>query len=348
MKNRTTANYAKVAVVVVALAVAVSCTFAGTLAAFSATYTWDSDQATAGETEFRDTTYTIDLFDDGVILPGDSGSAPLAGQDFGDLSPVWTFSVSNESGIPVIFYLTSAEGKTEEGSFFSDYAFPGMDALFVKTPEGESVKVADVSRDPVDIAAKLAVGVLLCWLWPSEFYSDAECLIRAENAATATYEEYCLALCSAGCAFPEGFAVEAGARTVNAFATGGDEDSFTVRQFPLAEAYAEVREGVLYMNDVAVSVEENGVFRTPASSDDLTEDCAVWLLVPEDSSTGFESLLDGAVRYEKGGLYSLSAYGGDADASSDPSGNRRLYKLYPEGSGERASLSVSVTASIAF
>ena len=34
MKNRTTANYAKVAVVVVALAVAVSCTFAGTLAAF--------------------------------------------------------------------------------------------------------------------------------------------------------------------------------------------------------------------------------------------------------------------------------------------------------------------------
>ena len=82
MRKVFSANFAKVAVIAVALAVAATCTVAGTLAAFSATYTWKAETATGSA--YSDTDYSLDLFGGRTIMPGDSGSAVLGGPDFGD------------------------------------------------------------------------------------------------------------------------------------------------------------------------------------------------------------------------------------------------------------------------
>ena len=82
MRKVFSANFAKVAVIAVALAVAATCTVAGTLAAFSATYTWNAETATGSA--YSDTDYSLDLFGGRTIVPGDSGSAVLGGPDFGD------------------------------------------------------------------------------------------------------------------------------------------------------------------------------------------------------------------------------------------------------------------------
>ena len=64
MRKRFVGNYVKVAVIAVSLAVASSCALAGTFAAFSATYTWSAESGEAGDVAYRDTDFSLDLFDD--------------------------------------------------------------------------------------------------------------------------------------------------------------------------------------------------------------------------------------------------------------------------------------------
>ena len=120
MKHKSGANYAKIAVIAVALAVAATCTVSGTLAAFSATYTWNSDSASAGDIGFRDTVYSFGLFNNSFIVPGDSGSATLTGADFGGHAVEWTFESHNENAMPVVFYSLDEEGNPDFSSFYSD------------------------------------------------------------------------------------------------------------------------------------------------------------------------------------------------------------------------------------
>lgn len=103
MDNRYSRGLRTMAIIAVIIAAALVCTAAGTLAAFSATYTWSSD-TTSGDFPFSDADYTLALFDDATpILPGDSGSAVLEGPSFDGYDVAWTFSETNDAVLPVVF-----------------------------------------------------------------------------------------------------------------------------------------------------------------------------------------------------------------------------------------------------
>ena len=83
MRSTTRRNLAAAAVIAVIIAAALVCTAAGTLTAFSARYTWQSDEGMSGSFPFEDTEYTLALFDGAAgFLPGDGGSALLEGPSF--------------------------------------------------------------------------------------------------------------------------------------------------------------------------------------------------------------------------------------------------------------------------
>ena len=77
----------------------------------------------------------------------------------------------------------------------------------------------------------------------------------------------------------------------------------------------------------------------------------MWLLVPEGRVTAFESMLDSAdVRYTAEGKYSMTASADSADTAvpDEENGTRILYKVYPSSVGEKAQISVTVTATVTF
>lgn len=350
MNNKTTANYAKIAVIVVALAVALSCTVGGTLAAFSATYTWTSDNATAGDMAYTDTQYALDLFGGGSVAPGDSGSAPLNGVDFGSAPVEWTFSSDNADIMPVVFYTLAEDGAPEAASFYSEYAFDGMDDLYAACPDGTPVRLGDISDDVNAVAASLAVGKTLCWVWFDTVYTDSALQTAATGAAVDAYVAYCASICESEYAFSENIAAESGSMLVSAFVVGQTGDTLSYRACDLSQSALSVRDGLLYVGEEVAYVEDSGMFRKPTSSAELTADSAVWLLVVASNSAEFEALLDG-VRYENLGKYALQG-SGDADGTAVPDasgGNRVLYKLYPERTGGvRAEISVTITATVSF
>ena len=350
MKNGFTANYAKIAVIAISLAIAVSCTVAGTLAAFSATYTW-SGSATAGDINFSDTSFTLDIFDDGYVFPGEYGSSELGGVDFGANPVAWSFSSSNSSVMPVVFYTLSESGSPEEGSFYSEYGFAEMAEYYVKCPDGTAVALGSVSDDVTAVASHLAIGGTLCWAWFDEFYTDADCMTPAEGEAVDGYRDYCLSICSAAYGFSASISTSAGDGVVHAFVTGQTGQTLSVHSFSLQESYIGIRDGLPFICDVPVSVETGGVFGTPASSAGLTADSAMWLLVPEGRVIAFESMLDSAdVRYTAEGKYSMTASADSADTAvpDEENGTRILYKVYPSSVGEKAQISVTVTATVTF
>lgn len=352
MKNRFTANYAKIAVIAVSLAIAVSCTVAGTLAAFSATYTW-SGSATAGDINFSDTSFTLDIFGDGYIFPGESGSAELGGVDFGENPVEWSFSSSNASVIPVVFYTLSESGTPEADSFYSEYDFSALSAYFAECPDGSAVAMSAVSDDVTALASHLEIGGTLCWAWFFDFFTDETLDTPASGAETDDYREYCLSLCHTAYAFPDELAVSAGERLVYAFVTGEEDGVLVLRTFSLVDSYLDVRDGLIGVCGVTATVETAGAFATPGSSDALTADSAVWVLVPtgESAPSSFEEILDAAnVRYSAEGAYSTSqSDDGTGTATPDEeNGTRILYKIYPSAVGEKASISVTVTATVVF
>lgn len=59
------------------------------------------------------------------------------------------------------------------------------------------------------------------------------------------------------------------------------------------------------------------------------------------------ALSEAGIRYEKGGLYSLGADVTAAiEAVPDAGGNRILYKIFPSEAGERAQISVTISATV--
>ena len=197
MRKVFSANFAKVAVIAVALAVAATCTVAGTLAAFSATYTWNAETATGSA--YSDTDYSLDLFGGRTIVPGDSGSAVLGGPDFGDSVVEWSLSVGGvgDKSVPVVFYVKDAEGNLHQDSFYSSYAFSeGLSASWIDC-EGKGISLDSVDDDPISIASHLGVGRTLCWVWPKAFYTSDALEEELADEQTEEYSAYCASVMSA-------------------------------------------------------------------------------------------------------------------------------------------------------
>ena len=356
MKTDNHSNLRKAAIVVVAFAVAATCSVAGTLAAFGATYTWNSDSATTGDFGYEDTNYTIDIFgENDVIVPGDTGRSALAGPDFGNIPVEWSFSVQNDDGIPAVFYLLNEDGTVDETTLFSTYSFAPLAEFYVKGgKESEKFALSDISSDPLNLAAGLSVGRLLCWVWPSAFYTDAECTVTASSDAVDAYATYCKALCTGEYAFDSAIG--------NAFTynNGGKETNFAIGWISNGDAsgyYCEftmenplvVADGLIKFGDsLAHVVNYDGAFYIPASSSDLRAGAAVMIVFsnskPEFVEHVSSTLTSAGVKFENLGKFTLK---GNL-LTPDNSGDRTIVKIMSDSlGGERATISLTVTATVA-
>ncbi len=347
MRKRFVGNYVKVAVIAVSLAVASSCALAGTFAAFSATYTWSAESGEAGDVAYRDTDFSLDLFDDGYILPGDSGSAEITGVDFGDMSVAWSFDVSaTEDGrvIPVVFYV-SEDGKIVDDTYYSAYNFSEQHGGYLSIG-GNYILAASVSTDPTGITAALGTGKSVCWAWPDSVYADQSGTV--DEVALKGYQDYCAEVCDVSYAyttetFSEIFDAE-GVKFVG-YATGVDGDNII---FANTAVEVDSSNNVLKpANGGNISYEKFGRFDVITSSGDLDADTVAWLVVAE-SSTG-AGLAGIEAQLTELGAEICGKYRIDGDVLiPDENGNRTLVKLPPVQTGARASVSVTVSAVVTF
>ena len=347
MRKRFVGNYVKVAVIAVSLAVASSCALAGTFAAFSATYTWSAESGEAGDVAYRDTDFSLDLFDDGYILPGDSGSAEITGVDFGDMSVAWSFDVSaTEDGrvIPVVFYV-SEDGKIVDGTYYSAHDFSAYGGYL--SVGGNYIPAASVSTDPTGITSALGTGKSVCWAWPDTIYTDQNGTV--DEVALKDYQAYCAKVCDVSYAYTtETFGEIFDAEGVNfvGYATGVDGDNIIFENMKVS---INGDNDLLHVDgsDKKMMYEKFGRFDAITSSGDLDADTVAWLVVVESPTSaglaGIEAQLT-ELDAEICGKYRM-----DGDVLiPDENGNRTLVKLPPVQTGVRASVSVTVSAVVTF
>ena len=347
MRKRFVGNYVKVAVIAVSLAVASSCALAGTFAAFSATYTWRAESVEAGDVAYRDTDFSLDLFDNGYILPGDSGSAEITGVDFGDMSVAWSFDVSaTEDGrvIPVVFYVSEG-GSPDPDTYYSAYNFSEQHGGYLSVG-GNYIPASSVSTDATGITSALGTGRSVCWAWPDTIYTDQNGTVG--EVALAKYQDYCAKVCDVSYAYTtETFGEIFDAEGVNfvGYATGVDGDNII---FENTAVEVDSSNNVLKpANGGNISYEKFGRFDVITSSGDLDADTVAWLIVAESSAgaglTGIEAQLTEL------GAKICGKYRIDGDVLiPDENGNRTLVKLPPVQTGVRASVSVTVSAVVTF
>ena len=353
MRKRFVGNYVKVAVIAVSLAVASSCALAGTFAAFSATYTWSAESGEAGDVAYRDTDFSLDLFDDGYILPGDSGSAEITGVDFGDMSVAWSFDVSaTEDGrvIPVVFYVSEG-GKIVDRTYYSAHDFSAYGGYL--SVGGNYILAESVSTNPTGITSELGTGRSVCWAWPDTIYTDQNGTV--DEVALKDYQDYCAKVCDVSYAYT----VEAYGGILKLDGTDG-----TVRAAGYVTAVEgerllgvghglnelKIADGLLKANGGGIFFERAGRFDQVVASEDLEADSTAWLIVLKDDVTDEIKSEIADVGGEVCGNY---AYEGGATTGpivliSDENGNRTLVKLPPVRTGVRASVSVTVSAVVTF
>lgn len=348
MRKRFVGNYVKVAVIAVSLAVASSCALAGTFAAFSATYTWRAESGEAGDVAYRDTDFSLDLFDDGYILPGDSGSAEITGVDFGDMSVAWSFDVSaTEDGrvIPVVFYV-SKDGSPDPDTYYSAYNFSEQHGGYLSVG-GNYIPAESVLTDPTGITAALGTGKSVCWAWPDSVYTDQSGTVN--EVALKDYQAYCAKVCDMSYAYTtETFGEIFDAEGVNfvGYATGVDGDNII---FENTKVSINGDNDLLHVDgsDKKMMYEKFGRFDAITSSGDLDADTVAWLVVVESPTSaglaGIEAQLT-ELDAEICGKYRMD----DDVLIPDENGNRTLVKLPPVQTGVRASVSVTVSAVVTF
>lgn len=346
MDNRYSRGLRTMAIIAVIIAAALVCTAAGTLAAFSATYTWSSD-TTSGDFPFSDTDYTLALFDDATpILPGDSGSAVLEGPSFDGYDVAWTFSETNDAVLPVVFFVRDADLNPIARSAYSKYDFSALGGTYTGTDKaGERLAVKDISTDPTRFVSALSVGATVCWVWPSAFYTDAsgDALSDGEVAA---YLEECKQLCTAYAFDPVlSSALDGYAR---AFVTGETDGTLTWKGAESGPTFSVVG-GLVYVGGTEAALYSSGVFSTSSdrAAKGLPSDAEAWILVLTDKvgditaraqDAGVGSLIVNA------GKYSRSSVGSTAFPSQD--GERTLLKVRVSLAEGGHALSVKITATV--
>lgn len=352
MRKRFVGNYVKVAVIAVSLAVASSCALAGTFAAFSATYKWSAESVEAGDVAYRDTDFSLDLFDDGYILPGDSGSAEITGVDFGDMSVAWSFDVSAmEDGrvIPVVFYVSEG-GKIVDGTYYSAHDFSTYGGYL--SVGGNYIPAESVSTDPTDITAALGTGRSVCWAWPDTIYTDQNGTV--DEVALKDYQAYCAKVCDVSYAYT----VEAYGGILKLDGTDGTVHAAGYvtavegeRLLGIGHGLNELKiaDGLLKANGGGIFFERAGRFDQVAS-EDLEADSTAWLIVLKDDVT---DEIKSEIADAGGEVCGNYAYEGGTTTGPivlipDENGNRTLVKLPPVQTGVRASVSVTVSAVVTF
>ena len=356
MDNRYSRGLRTMAIIAVIIAAALVCTAAGTLAAFSATYTWSSD-TTSGDFPFSDTDYTLALFDDATpILPGDSGSAVLEGPSFDGYDVAWTFSETNDAVLPVVFFVRDADLNPIAGSAYSKYDFSALGGTYTDTlggtytdidKAGERLAVKGISTDPTRFVSALSVGATVCWVWPDAFYTDVTGDALSDDAEVAAYLEECKQLCTAYAFDPvlssalDGYAL--------AFVTDETDGTLTWEGAASGPTFSVV-DGLVHVGGTEAALYSSGVFwRTgsdlAAAAKGLPSDAEAWILVLTDEMGNITALAQDAgvgSLIVNAGKYSRSSDGSTAFPSQD--GERTLLKVRVSPAEGGHALSVKITA----
>lgn len=345
MKYSGYERYKKVAIIVIAVGALLACTAAGTLAAFSATYTWQSDDGTAGDFGFSDTTYSFDLFGDAPMYPGMSGGAVLNGPDFGDNTVEWAFEESNAGKIPIVFYIEDTDGSIV-GIYYSAYDFSALQDLFVRADDDGYIPLNAVSSDVIQLAKELHVGCRLCWLWPSEFYADASGTPAEQTEAINVYSDYCFSLCVNSYGFDTTLIdiIAAHEKTILGVIDGYSEGMYHLSHYDI-ELNFGIFNGCVTVDGAVVSVGRGDKFFKPDESRRMVKDDAIYLLAAKEKFDGLAAALEEKnVFFERIGLYSVIDHN-NAEPSVD--GNRVLFKVYPNTAEKTpAVISVIVSATV--
>ena len=353
MRKRFVGNYVKVAVIAVSLAVASSCALAGTFAAFSATYTWSAESGEAGDVAYRDTDFSLDLFDDGYILPGDSGSAEITGVDFGDMSVAWSFDVSaTEDGrvIPVVFYVSEG-GKIVDRTYYSAHDFSAYGGYL--SVGGNYILAESVSTNPTGITSELGTGKSVCWAWPDTIYTDQSGTV--DEVALKDYQAYCAKVCDVSYAYTEeayGGILKLDGTDGTVHAAGYVTAVEGERLLGIGHGLNELKiaDELLKANGGGIFLERAGRFDQVDASENLEADSTAWLIVLKDDVTDEIKSEIADVGGEVCGNYAYE--GGETTGPivliPDESGDRTLVKLPPVQTGVRASVSVTVSAVVTF
>ena len=350
MDNRYSRGLRTMAIIAVIIAAALVCTAAGTLAAFSATYTWSSD-TTSGDFPFSDTDYTLALFDDATpILPGDSGSAVLEGPSFDGYDVAWTFSETNDAVLPVVFFVRDADLNPIAESAYSKYDFSALGDTYTDTDKaGERLAVAGISTDPTGFVSALSVGATVCWVWPSAFYTDASGDALSDIAAVDAYDEMCMKLCTNYAFDPVlSSALNGYAR---AFVTGETDGTLTWEGAESGPTFSVV-DGLVRVGGTEAALYSSGVFwRTgsdlAAAAKGLPSDTEAWILVLTRDVGNITALAQNAgvgSLIVNAGKYSASSVDKTAFPSQD--GERTLLKVRVSPAEGGHALSVKITATV--
>lgn len=314
-----------------ASAVISTCFVSTTFAALSASFTWTSDPVNSGAFDLTDQNYKLSLFGKGEIYPGDFGSEELRGADFGAKTVTWSFRESNSGGIPVIYYVSAAEDS--EHGYFSSYDFSNQIGAddYIKLPDGEFIPCGRISTDAVELASKLKEGVKLNWIWPDKLYLKNGAEYSADTGEKATaYEERNARLCRTDYVFDEAMLRDIYDKVLRV-ATAKIESGFSI----ITKPAFEFTDGALK----EIPTERNGVFEIYDSVE--KGDAYVFFVQREAALT----LTAAYQNVESGGEYTEDVANNEMHpVTVEPV--RALIKVYPAASGERASVSVTVEATV--
>ena len=346
MDNRYSRGLRTMAIIAVIIAAALVCTAAGTLAAFSATYTWSSD-TTSGDFPFSDTDYTLALFDDATpILPGDSGSAVLEGPSFDGYDVAWTFSETNDAVLPVVFFVRDADLNPIAGSAYSKYDFSDLGDTYTDTDKaGERLAVKGISTDPTGFVSALSVGATVCWVWPDAFYTDVTGDALSDDAEVAAYLEECKQLCTAYAFDPVlSSALDGYAR---AFVTGETDGTLTWKGAEDGPTFSVV-DGMVHVGGTEAALYSSGAFSEDPdlAAKGLPSDAEAWILVLTRDVGNITALAQNAGAGSlivNAGKYSASS---DYTASPSQDGERTLLKVRVSPAEGGHALSVKITATV--
>lgn len=345
-KSRFSGNLTRIAVIATALAVVAVFSVAGTLAAFSATYTWNSDYAETDGFGYSDTSYKLDIFaKDALLAPGDSGRSVLRGPNFGTDTVVWTFAESNDDVIPLIFYVLDENGAPESGSLYSAYDYAALGAFGTETPDGR-INFADVSSDASSIASYLFVGGTLCWVWPSAITDGDGVVVTGE--AVDKYKSFCASLSEEESGFSSSLAGILD-KYVVAYAVRAVGGNYAVELISSASGKWSVSEGLVGYDGNIIPVCERGFFTTPCLSSDLNASSSLYVFVAETYADEFASELasSGTEAVVTEGKYIVSPQGDGSYFMSRDDGAavaRKLVAVFPGTVKTAARISVTVTA----
>lgn len=343
-------NLLKIALVITMLVFATTCMVSGTLAALSAEYTWTSDTAKTGDFAYSDTNYQFALFGTNDIFPGDAGSGTLSNADFGSNTVSWEFSETNADTIPVVYYTLNSNSEPE--NLYSKYDFKTQYADKYVKLSGKYAACSSINTSPTSIAAGLSVDAVVYWAWPDVLYSDASGTVYPSSV----YDGYNETLCESNGVVDDSMNTFL---TTRNFGGGIQQQIEYVATSTVTGGYnlqqvenLVINNGKFNVSGTYYPVYAGGGFKSVNAAYELRSTDAYVFIIPDISNATVESFITDA---ETAGItvttdskkYSVS---GDATegfvATENESGNKAIIFVQPKKGAEKASVSVSITATV--